>query len=129
LISKCSEIAGELADLKKQLKAKEADLSAVDHSIKLFDPDFDLRTIKDKRVIQRVSNPLASTRAVMDALRGAETGKTLDEIAQTILSESTEEYDLMDKAQLKHSLSKILNKLKNKRRVTRIDGYGWKIAS
>ncbi|RZG71116.1 hypothetical protein EXU29_15245 [Acinetobacter wuhouensis] len=50
LIKKRAELLGEIDTHQKEIQRISATLSHVDHTIKLFSPEFDLRTIKAKRI-------------------------------------------------------------------------------
>ncbi len=50
LVAKYSELAGEIDYHQKTIKEIKVKIEAVETSIKLFDPDYDLRTIKTKSI-------------------------------------------------------------------------------
>ena len=55
LISKRTDIKSEIGFLKNKLQEMENILNCLDVSIKVFNPDFDLNTVKDKKYKQNSS--------------------------------------------------------------------------
>ena len=53
LVSKRSEVAGQIASYKTEIAKLQDALSHLDGSIKLFSPGYDLRTVKAKRTNTR----------------------------------------------------------------------------
>ncbi len=49
LVAKRSELVGQIEKLQDEIAEIRALMDCIDGSIKLFDPDYDLRTIKGKR--------------------------------------------------------------------------------
>ena len=88
LIAKRSELAGQLAHHQKQVRELLAALTNVDASIKLFDPDYDLASIKAKTAWH--GNPWfehgATNTLVLDALRSAGTPLSTRQIAEAMLA-------------------------------------------
>lgn len=78
LAAKHEELAGLIEHHMQEIRCLDADLKHLDATIKLFAPDFDLRTLKVKRVPKprmggfKVFKPGESHRLILDALRNAE---------------------------------------------------------
>ena len=53
LVAKRSELVGQIEKLQDEIAGIRALMDCIDGSIKLFDPDYDLRTIKGKRTNAR----------------------------------------------------------------------------
>ena len=53
LVSKRAEVAGQIASYKTEITRLQGALSHLDGSIKLFAPEYDLRTVKAKRTNTR----------------------------------------------------------------------------
>ena len=53
LVSKRSEVAGQIISYQAEITRLQESLSNLDGSIKLFAPEYDLRTIKSKRTNTR----------------------------------------------------------------------------
>jgi len=56
LVSKRAEVAGQIASFKTEIIRLQGALTHLDGSIKLFAPEFDLRTVKAKRTNKRNQN-------------------------------------------------------------------------
>lgn len=71
LVAKRSELSGLVEHYMQEIKRMDADLHHIDASIKLFDPDYDLRTIKIKqhRKVNLYFKHGESARLVLDVLR------------------------------------------------------------
>ena len=71
LVAKRSELSGLIAHYQDEIRRIAADLAHVDGAIKIFEPDFDLRTVRPKA--HRQSNPYFEQgeipRMVLDILR------------------------------------------------------------
>jgi len=87
LVAKRSELAGLIQHHQEALRRIGADLDHLNATIKLFDPTFDLRTIKV--TAHRNANPWFKTgeavRFVLDTLRVAETPLTSRQVCEAIL--------------------------------------------
>lgn len=88
LVSKRSEVAGQIITYQKEITRLQESLSHLDGSIKLFAPEYDLRTIKAKRTIKRNQyfSQGEAQRMTLDVMR--EAGKSLNslEIAAQLLA-------------------------------------------
>ena len=60
LVSKRSEVAGQIISYQAEISRLQESLSHLDGSIKLFSPEYDLRTIKAKRTNKRNAERLAA---------------------------------------------------------------------
>ncbi|MFZ6675240.1 hypothetical protein [Undibacterium sp. Xuan67W] len=78
LVLKRAEVAGQIASFKTEIIRLQGALSHLDGSIKLFAPEFDLRTVKAKRTNKRNQYFAKgeAQRMVLDAMR--EAGKPLN---------------------------------------------------
>jgi len=90
LVSKRSEIAGLINHHQSEIRRLAADLAHVDGAIKLFDPDYDLRTVKPTTV--RVRNSWFEHgnvgRQALDALRLAAAPLSTRQIAEKLIENS-----------------------------------------
>ena len=70
LIKKRSELSGEIEYYEKLLKELRENLASIDKTIHIFDDNYDLRTIKNKKVIKKgyFTNGEA-TKLILDILR------------------------------------------------------------
>ncbi len=90
LVAKRSELTGLVNHYQAEIRRIAADLAHVDAAIKLFDPDYDLRTVKPTAV--RVLNPWFEHgdvgRWALDALRLASVPLSTREIAENLIEKS-----------------------------------------
>ena len=89
LVAKRSELSGLIQHHQDAMRRLSVDLDHLNAAIKLFDPSFDLRTIK--ATAHREANPWfkkgESARCVLDALRVAERPLTSRQVGEAILKE------------------------------------------
>jgi hypothetical protein len=81
LVSKRSELAGLAEHYAQELDRLDADLKHLDATIKLFDPEIDLRTLPPKRFREanRIFRQGESNRLILEVMR--EAGGTLNTLA------------------------------------------------
>ena len=87
LVSKRAEVAGQIASFKTEIIRLQGALSHLDGSIKLFAPEFDLRTVKAKRTNKRNQyfKQGEAQRMTLTILREANTPLCSREIADALL--------------------------------------------
>lgn len=87
LVAKRSELSGIILNHQTVIKQLTADIVNIDGAIKLFEPDYDLRTIKAKA--PRQANPWFEHgevgRMVLDALRGSTAPLSTRQIGEAML--------------------------------------------
>lgn len=85
LIKKRSELSGEIGHCEKLLKEYRENLTSIDKTIHIFDENYDLRTIKSKRVVRNsyFANGEA-TKMVLDVLRTTTEPLKTEEISDII---------------------------------------------
>lgn len=83
LVSKRSEVAGQIISYQAEITRLQESLSHLDGSIKLFAPEYDLRTIKSKRTNTRNQYFVKgeAQRLTLDVMR--EAGKPLNNLEIT----------------------------------------------
>lgn len=89
LIKKRSELAGEIEHYEKIIKECRENLTSIDKTIHIFDENYDLRTIKSKRVVR--NSYFASgeaTKMVLDVLRTSDKPLRTDEISDIVASKN-----------------------------------------
>ena len=70
LVKKRSEIAGEIEYFEKQLKEHRENLISLDKTIHIFDPEYNISSIKNKRVAKKsYFKNGESTKLILDILR------------------------------------------------------------
>lgn len=87
LVSKRAEVAGQIASFKTEIIRLQGALTNLDGSIKLFAPEFDLRTVKAKRTNKRNQyfKQGEAQRMTLDVLREANTPLCSREITDALL--------------------------------------------
>lgn len=87
LVSKRAEVAGQIASFKTEIIRLQGALSHLDGSIKLFAPEFDLRTVKAKRTNKRNQyfKQGEAQRMTLDVLREANAPLCSREITDALL--------------------------------------------
>ena len=88
LIKRRAELAGEIEGLQITLRQRIIDLSNLDATVRLFDPEINLEEIKPKPMPPRHSAFRGEvTRIVLGALRDAKQPLTSHELAQHVMAE------------------------------------------
>lgn len=87
LLQKRSELMGLIEQKKKELTALQQGLTSIDGAIILFDPDYDLRSVKAKqvRVQNRIFEHGECSRLILESLRGQAQGLSLKTIVDTLM--------------------------------------------
>jgi len=127
LVSKHSELAGEIDYHQNRVKQIRADVEAVATAIKVFDPDYDLRTIKAKPV--RAKNQFfkhgESNRLLLDVIREAEGDISTPEIVEEVARVKGIDLPSIDRKAFTATLFTVLKRLQGKKvieEVGRVDG-------
>ena len=139
LVAKRSELSGLLAQHQQAIQQLTVSISGLDGTIKLFDPDYDLRTIKTKA--PRQSNtwfPRGDVgRMILDVLRKSEIPISTRQIGDELVAVQEIEVSVMEDL---HTIMKLVlaaaKRLERKgiiKMVGRNAGYGggamlWQIA-
>ncbi|MGR9012033.1 MAG: hypothetical protein ACU83U_00160 [Gammaproteobacteria bacterium] len=134
LVSKRSELAGLVQYYQAEISRITRNIQHLDASIKLFDPDFDLRTIRAKE--HREKNPFLksgeATRMVLDVLRGSEAAMTSRQIAEGLLQRKGAESSTENIERIQNSALNVLKRLENKGLIIQSEKIGqsrtWRIA-
>ena len=99
LVDKRRELSGQIEHYKDQMKAVKLDLEAIDRAIKVFDPEYDLRTIKPKgiRSINQFFAHGESSTLLMDLLREADGPISTTNIVEQAAKRKGYEFDVIDR--------------------------------
>lgn len=85
LVSKRSELLGEIQHYEALIKEHKENLACIDKSIHIFEPAYDLRTIKSKKVIgNRYFQTGEVVVLILDTLRNGNRPMKTDEICAAI---------------------------------------------
>lgn len=133
LVSKRSEVAGQIISYQAEITRLQESLSHLDGSIKLFSPEYDLRTIKAKRTNKRNQYFVKgeAQRMTLDVMR--EAGRPLNslEITAQLLERKGIEPTEVITARIQKNVFAVIHRLEARQIVTEIDnGAGvmtWKI--
>jgi hypothetical protein len=134
LVSKRSELAGLAQHYQSELNRISGDIKHLDATIKLFAPEFDLRTVRAKEHRERNQNFKQGEcqRMILDVLRESADVITTRQIAESVsmrkgLGNSTETVELVQKTVLN-----VVKRLDGKGLLMQGDKIGksntWKIA-
>lgn len=134
LVSKRSELAGLVDHHRKEIARLGDDLKALDAAIKIFDPDYNLSTVKAKA--HRVKNSFfehgEATKLILDVLRDA--GGKLDtmEIGNSIANRKGIILDTIDDKAFRACIITAMSRLRSKgtvRELGRDDAgvIGWRL--
>lgn len=87
LVAKRSELAGLIEHYQAEMRRIGSAIGHIDAAIKLFDPDYDLRTIRAKAHRKRnmYFKQGECSRLVLDILRQANTPMATDEVAVALM--------------------------------------------
>lgn len=88
LVKKHSEIEGEIASLQDQIQSLTKQKSHISQTIKIFDPDYDLRTIKatQPHTKSAIFEHGECNRLVLSYLRDSNTPPSTDDITDHIIT-------------------------------------------
>lgn len=88
LVLKRSELCGEIISCRERIKAIEHELIHIDASIKIFAPEYDLRTVKGKRPYERndIFKHGEVQRLSLEIMRESETPLSSRDITNKILA-------------------------------------------
>ncbi len=85
LVSKRSELLGEIKYYESLIKEYKENLATIDRTIHIFDSSYDLRTIKSKRVVRdRYFKNGEAVVLLLDALRELKRPAKTDELTELI---------------------------------------------
>ena len=137
LVSKRSELAGLLEHHEKTVQQIRDDIAAIEASIKIFKPDYDLRSIKTKayRPANEYFQPREANRLILEVLR--EAGEPMDtgEITKRIAARKGYKLEEIDYTRFQAYLLSVLSRQRRKGVVCEAGRVGakkcilWKLAS
>ena len=126
LVAKHSELVREIDYHQNMLRQIKDNLTAVDTAIKLFDPSYDLDSIKTKRVHSknRFFKHSECNTMVMDIMRVADRDMSTAEIVEEAANRKGIDLECVDRKAFTASLFTILKRLQKKeiiKEVGRVD--------
>jgi hypothetical protein len=134
LLSKREEIAGQITTIQAEIGRLQGALTHLDNTIKLFSPQYDLRTIKGKRSYTKSKNfeRGESQRMTLDVLRELKKPLCSREIVDELLERKNIESNSATIVNLQKNILTILHSLEKRKIIVQVDNAGsslkWKIA-
>jgi hypothetical protein len=134
LLSKREEIAGQISTIQAEIGRLQGALTYLDNTIKLFSPQYDLRTIKGKRTYTKSKNfeRGEAQRMTLDVLREFKKPLCSREIVDELLERKSIEPTSTAIVNLQKNILTILHSLEKRNIITQVDSAGgalkWKIA-
>ncbi len=134
LLSKREEIAGQIATIQTEIGRLQGALTHLDNTIKLFSPQYDLRTIKGKRTYTRSKNfeRGEAQRMTLDVMRGLKKPLCSREIVDELLERKSIEPTSTTVVNLQKNILTILHSLEKRKIIVQVDNAGgalkWKVA-
>jgi hypothetical protein len=134
LLSKREEIAGQITTIQAEIGRLQGALTHLDNTIKLFSPQYDLRTIKGKRTYTKSKNfeRGEAQRMTLDVLREFKRPLCSREIVDELLERKNIESTTANVVNLQKNILTILHSLEKRNIITQVGNAGgalkWKIA-
>lgn len=134
LLSKREEIAGQITTIQAEIGRLQGALTHLDNTIKLFSPQYDLRTIKGKRTYTKSKNfeRGEAQRMTLDVLRELKKPLCSREIVDELLERKNIESTTANIVNLQKNILTILHSLEKRKIIVQVDNAGgalkWKIA-
>lgn len=134
LLSKREEIAGQITTIQSEIGRLQSALTHLDNTIKLFSPQYDLRTIKGKRTYTKSKNfeRGEAQRMTLDVLREFKKPLCSREIVDELLERKSIEPTSTTVVNLQKNILTILHSLEKRKIIVQVDNAGgslkWKIA-
>lgn len=121
LLQKRSELMGLIEQKKKELSVLQQGLTSIDGTIVLFEPDYDLRSVKAKKV--RIQNRIFEhgecSRLILESLRGQSQGLDIKSIVEFLISRKG--FDDSQIAIVDNSVRKVLTQMLKDSKVIKTD--------
>ena len=134
LLSKREEIAGQITTIQAEIGRLQGALTHLDNTIKLFSPQYDLRTIKGKRTYTKSKNfeRGEAQRMTLDVLREFKKPLCSREIVDELLERKSIEPTSTTVVNLQKNILTILHSLEKRKIIVQVDNAGgslkWRIA-
>lgn len=134
LLSKREEIAGQITTIQAEIGRLQGALTHLDNTIKLFSPQYDLRTMKGKRTYTKSKNfeRGEAQRMTLDVLRELKKPLCSREIVDELLERKNIEPNSTTVVNLQKNILTILHSLEKRKIIVQVDNAGgslkWRIA-
>ncbi len=133
LLSNREEIAGHITAIQAEIGRLQGALTHLDNTIKLFSPQYDLRTIKGKRTYTKSKNfeRGEAQRMTLDVLRELKKPLCSREIVDELLERKNIESTTANIVNLQKNILTILHSLEKRKIIVQVDNAGsslkWRI--
>lgn len=126
LVSKYAELAGELDDLRKQVRNLENDLTHIASTIKVFDPHYPISQIRLKKKHKRIPGLKNGDtyKMTLEILRDSRKPLTVSDITAMLSEKLIVPLDKSDRANLKKRVEGTIDRLHSQGTVKRIASIG-----
>jgi len=125
LVKKRGEILGEIQHFESLIRDYKTNLSSIDATIHIFDSNYDLRTIKSKRVQRNRYFETGEAKVlILDLLRKSNEPIRTDELANSIASSKGLSFDSVGQRSFNKSVINILTTLEKNRLIERVSKEG-----
>ncbi|MDV7341359.1 hypothetical protein RYZ26_17250 [Terasakiella sp. A23] len=126
LITKYAELAGELDELRKQVRDLKGSLAHIGSTIKIFDPNYPISQIKPKKklkVIPGLKNG-DTNKMTLEILRDSRKPLTVSDITAMLSEKLIVPLDENDRENLKKRVEGTIDRLQSQGTVKRIASIG-----
>lgn len=126
LISKYSELAGELDEMRKQVRNLEADLAHIGSTIKIFDPHYPISQIKPKKKFKRIPGMKQGDtyKLTLEILRDTRKPLTITDITNQMTQKMIIPLDDKDRANLRKRVEGTIDRLQGQGTIKRVASIG-----
>ena len=126
LVSKRSEVAGQIASHQSEIQRLQHALSHIDGTIKLFSPEYDQRTVKSKRTNTRNQYFAQgeAQRMTLDLMRQTQTAMCSRDIADALLPRKGIEATPAIVARIQKNILAVLHRLVARRILREVKANG-----
>ena len=134
LLSKREEIAGQITTIQAEIGRLQGALTHLDNTIKLFSPEYGLRTIQGKRTYTTSKNfgRGEAQRMALDVLRELKKPLCSREIVDVLLERKNIESTTANVVNFQKNILTILHSLEKRKIIIQVDNAGgalkWRIA-
>ena len=129
LVTKHSELAGQIQQHEQQIKKLKADIDAIGKSIKIIEPEFNLREIKAKapKPNNRFFKSREATQLILEAFRDANGDAATDDIQSAVAKRKDldlEALSIDDCRAFKATVFTIMKRLEKRGMIQQVDKRG-----
>lgn len=126
LVTKYSELAGELDNMRREIRNLENDLTNISTTIKIFDPGYPISQIKSKKTVKRIPGLKNGDtfKMALEILKDSRKPLMVSEIAAIMLDKLVIPLDDTDQARLRKRAESTVKRLQAKGMVKEVASIG-----